>query len=224
MGSNDGLLNADHDKFMGNGRYVLDVAEDVHGKISTEQQLHSSRRDTCFTSLGTIPTVVKSWRSSNGMVEIDGSRIKAFGCTSESSNINNDLWLYSRAYGRPIIEYDDGTKPAPSVQGSLLQPPTLGAWHTTSIFVDYISFTGRVNIVSPFHQMEKRDIEPCNVFNITFLALDSVEMRNYNMAEAHNFTKYDTQSRPCEETVKDKVKGGTESLKDQVQGTDWKQV
>ncbi|KAF3772624.1 Protease Do-like 9 [Nymphaea thermarum] len=29
---------------IGNGRYVLEVAEDVHGKISTEQQLHSSRR------------------------------------------------------------------------------------------------------------------------------------------------------------------------------------
>lgn len=117
--------------------------------------------------LGTVPSLVKSWKSSKCMTGFDWSSIKyfclsyrilafkmildtcmfayisiifrVFGSTGESSNIDDDLWLSSQAYFRPIIECCGGTELASSyVQGSVLQPQALGAFSTPSMSTGFV--------------------------------------------------------------------------------------
>ncbi|CAN6476359.1 unnamed protein product [Victoria cruziana] len=96
-------------------------------------------QDAGITMLGTVPSLVKSWKSSKCMTGFDWSSIKVFGSTGESSNIDDDLWLSSQAYFRPIIECCGGTELASSyVQGSVLQPQALGAFSTPSMSTGFV--------------------------------------------------------------------------------------
>ncbi|KAF3782449.1 putative acyl-activating enzyme 18 [Nymphaea thermarum] len=96
-------------------------------------------QDAGVTMLGTVPSLVKSWKSSKCMTGFEWSSIKVFGSTGESSNIDDDLWLSSRAYFSPIIECCGGTELASSyVQGSVLQPQALGAFSTPSMSTGFV--------------------------------------------------------------------------------------
>ena len=64
---------------------------------------------------------------------------RAFGTTGEASDIDDDLWLSSRAYYRPIIECCGGTELGSSyVIGSLLQPQAFGAFSTPSMAAGFV--------------------------------------------------------------------------------------
>ncbi|KAE8036953.1 hypothetical protein FH972_009584 [Carpinus fangiana] len=60
--------------------------------------------DAGVTILGTVPSLVKSWRSTQCLKGLDWTRIKSFASIGEVSNIDDDLWLSSRSYYKPIIE------------------------------------------------------------------------------------------------------------------------
>ncbi|KAF3793060.1 NEDD8-activating enzyme E1 catalytic subunit [Nymphaea thermarum] len=70
-----------------------------------------------------------------------------------------------------------------------------------------------VNIVPHFCRIEDKDIEFYSDFNIIALGLDSVEARSYINAVACSFLEYDSEDKPCEETIKPMVDGGTEGFK-----------
>ncbi|KAM7272694.1 hypothetical protein ACFE04_027357 [Oxalis oulophora] len=96
-------------------------------------------QDAGVTKLGTVPSLVKSWKSTNCMDSLDWTKIKTFASTGETSNVDDDLWLSSKAYYKPIIECCGGTELASSyIQGSLLQPQAFGAFSTASITTGFV--------------------------------------------------------------------------------------
>jgi acyl-coenzyme A synthetase/AMP-(fatty) acid ligase len=64
---------------------------------------------------------------------------RSFASTGEVSNIDDDLWLSSRAYYKPIIECCGGTELASCyIQGSPLQPQVFGAFSTASLTTGFV--------------------------------------------------------------------------------------
>lgn len=96
-------------------------------------------QDAGVTHLGTVPSLVKSWRSTRCMEGLNWTKIKVFGSTGEASNVDDDLWLSSRAYYKPIVECCGGTELASSyVQGNLLQPQAFGAFSSASMTTGFV--------------------------------------------------------------------------------------
>ncbi|XP_058750149.1 probable CoA ligase CCL12 isoform X2 [Vicia villosa] len=91
-------------------------------------------QDAGVTILGTVPSLVKSWKSTQCMEGLDWTKIKLFCSTGETSNVDDDLWLSSKSYYNPIIELCGGTELASSyITGSPLQPQAFGAFSTASM-------------------------------------------------------------------------------------------
>ncbi|KAK2972564.1 hypothetical protein RJ640_022415 [Escallonia rubra] len=91
-------------------------------------------KDAGVTILGTIPSLVKAWKSSQCMEGLEWTKIKSFASTGEASNVDDDLWLSSRAYYNPIIECCGGTELASAyIEGNLLQPQAFGAFSSASM-------------------------------------------------------------------------------------------
>nr|CAD1818390.1 unnamed protein product [Ananas comosus var. bracteatus] len=61
-------------------------------------------QDAGVTMLGTVPSLVKTWKSSKCMEGLDWTKIRVFGTTGEASDIDDDLWLSSRSFYKPVIE------------------------------------------------------------------------------------------------------------------------
>ncbi|XP_071697584.1 probable CoA ligase CCL12 [Rutidosis leptorrhynchoides] len=98
-------------------------------------------QDAGVTVLGTVPSMVKSWKSKNCMEGLDWTKIKAFASTGEASNVDDDLWLSSKTYYKPIIECCGGTELASSyVQGNLLQPQAFGTFSSASMGTGFVIF------------------------------------------------------------------------------------
>ncbi|XP_059628797.1 probable CoA ligase CCL12 [Cornus florida] len=96
-------------------------------------------QDAGVTNLGTVPSLVKAWKSTQCMEGLDWTKIKVFGSTGEASNVDDDLWLSSRAYYKPIIECCGGTELASSyIQGNLLQPQAFGAFSSASMSTGFV--------------------------------------------------------------------------------------
>ncbi|PIA53901.1 hypothetical protein AQUCO_00900461v1 [Aquilegia coerulea] len=91
-------------------------------------------QDARVTHLGTVPSLVKTWKNTCCMDGLDWTSIKSFASTGEVSNVDDDLWLSSRSYYKPIIECCGGTELGSSyIQGSFLQPQAFGAFSTASM-------------------------------------------------------------------------------------------
>lgn len=64
---------------------------------------------------------------------------RVFASSGEASNVDDDLWLSSRAYYKPVLECCGGTELAGSyVQGSLMQPQAFGAFSTPTLAVGFV--------------------------------------------------------------------------------------
>nr|KYP45727.1 Acetyl-coenzyme A synthetase 1 [Cajanus cajan] len=98
-------------------------------------------QDAGVTILGTVPSLVKAWKSTQCMEGLDWTKIKTFCSSGETSNVDDDLWLSSRAYYSPIIELCGGTELASSyIAGSPLQPQAFGAFSTASMTTGFVIF------------------------------------------------------------------------------------
>lgn len=96
-------------------------------------------QDAGVTILGTVPSLVKSWKSTRCMEGLDWAKIKLFCSTGETSNVDDDLWLSSKSYYNPIIELCGGTELASSyITGSPLQPQAFGAFSTASMTTGFV--------------------------------------------------------------------------------------
>ncbi|KAG9148646.1 hypothetical protein Leryth_019155 [Lithospermum erythrorhizon] len=68
------------------------------------------------------------------MEGLDWTKMKLFCSTGETSNVDDDLWLSSKAYYKPIIECCGGTELASSyILGNVLQPQAFGAFSSASM-------------------------------------------------------------------------------------------
>ncbi|XP_021891165.1 probable acyl-activating enzyme 18, peroxisomal isoform X2 [Carica papaya] len=98
-------------------------------------------QDSGVTILGTVPSLVKTWKSTNCMKGLDWTKINTLGSTGEASNVDDDLWLSSKAYYKPVIECCGGSELASAyIQGSLLQPQAFGAFSTVAMAVGLVIF------------------------------------------------------------------------------------
>ncbi|KAF4390239.1 hypothetical protein F8388_019894 [Cannabis sativa] len=98
-----------------------------------------SGADASVTKLGTVPSLVKTWKNTQCMKGLDWTKIKSFASTGETSNVDDDLWLSSQAYYKPVIECCGGTELASSyIQGSLLQPQAFGAFNTATMTTSFV--------------------------------------------------------------------------------------
>ncbi|PWA52743.1 acyl-activating enzyme 18 [Artemisia annua] len=96
-------------------------------------------QDAKVTLLGTVPSIVKTWRSTRCMEGLDWTNIKSFATTGEASNVDDDLWLSSRAYYKPVLECCGGTELASSyVQGSVFLPQAFGAFSSASLGTGFV--------------------------------------------------------------------------------------
>ncbi|KAI5321083.1 hypothetical protein L3X38_030154 [Prunus dulcis] len=96
-------------------------------------------QDAGVTILGTVPSLVKAWKNTQCMKGLDWTKIKSFASTGEASNVDDDLWLTSRAYYKPITECCGGTELSSSyIMGSPLQPQAFGAFSTRSMTTGFV--------------------------------------------------------------------------------------
>ncbi|XP_077211884.1 acyl-activating enzyme 18 [Tasmannia lanceolata] len=96
-------------------------------------------QDAGVTMLGTVPSIVKAWKSTGCMDGLDWTKIKKLASTGEASNVDDDLWLSSRVSYKPIIECCGGTELASSyIQSSVLQPQAFGAFSTATMSTGFV--------------------------------------------------------------------------------------
>lgn len=95
-------------------------------------------QNTKVSMLGLVPSIVKAWKNSNCMEEIDFSSIQCFSSTGECSNPEDYLYLMSLANYRPIIEYCGGTEIGGGyITGSLVQPASPSTFSTSTLGLDF---------------------------------------------------------------------------------------
>ncbi|KAL7124496.1 hypothetical protein ABFS83_14G052200 [Erythranthe nasuta] len=98
-------------------------------------------QDAGVTILGTVPSLVKTWKSTSCMDGLDWTKIKLFASTGEASSVDDDLWLSSRNYYKPVIECCGGTELASSyIYGNLLQPQAFGTFSSAGIGAGFVIF------------------------------------------------------------------------------------
>ncbi|KAH9789181.1 putative acyl-activating enzyme 18 (peroxisomal) [Citrus sinensis] len=89
-------------------------------------------QDSGVSVFGYGPSLVKAWKNTNCLQGLDWTK-------KETSNVDDDLWLASKAYYKPIIECCGGTELASSyIQGSMLQPQAFGAFSTATMTTGFV--------------------------------------------------------------------------------------
>ena len=96
-------------------------------------------RDARVSVLGLVPALVRAWRSGD-LVESELARVRVFSSTGEASNVEDYLWLASRAgYRAPIIEYCGGTEIGGGhVTGSVVQPQSPATFSTPALGLEFV--------------------------------------------------------------------------------------
>ncbi|KAL3616361.1 putative CoA ligase ccl12 [Castilleja foliolosa] len=98
-------------------------------------------QDAGVTILGTVPSLVKTWKNTCCMEGLNWTKLKLFASTGEASSIDDDLWLSSMAYYKPIMECCGGTELASSyILGNCLQPQAFGAFSYASMGAGFVIF------------------------------------------------------------------------------------
>lgn len=96
-------------------------------------------QDAGVTFLGTVPTIVKTWRKTHCMNGLDWSQIRVFCSTGETSSVDDDLWLSARSFYKPVLEACGGTELASAfLRGCVLQPQALGAFSTPTMGTTFV--------------------------------------------------------------------------------------
>ncbi|KAJ8770115.1 hypothetical protein K2173_011210 [Erythroxylum novogranatense] len=96
-------------------------------------------QDAGVTLLGTVPSLVKTWKSTNCMAGLNWNKIKYFCSTGETSNVDDDLWLSSKSYYKPILECCGGTELASSyIGGTPLVPQAFGAFSSATMTTGFV--------------------------------------------------------------------------------------
>jgi acetyl-CoA synthetase len=102
-------------------------------------------RDAGVTVLGTVPSLVRAWRSSDSIAFGDWDGVRVFSSTGEPSNREDYLWLMSRArYRAPVIEYCGGTEIGGGyITGTVVQPASPATFTTPALGLDFFILDDR---------------------------------------------------------------------------------
>lgn len=90
-----------------------------------------------ITMLGVIPSMVRTWRSTGCMEDVDFSAIRAFSATGECSNPEDMHYLMALAGYRPILEYCGGTELAGGyLLSTLVEPVAPATFNSATLGTD----------------------------------------------------------------------------------------
>jgi acetyl-CoA synthetase len=105
----------------------------------TERGFGQFIQDARVNVLGTVPSLVNIWKTTNCMQGLDWSAIKAFSSTGECSNPQDMLFLMSLAGYKPIIEYCGGTEIGGAyITGTMVQPAAPATFTTPALGLDFV--------------------------------------------------------------------------------------
>jgi len=92
-----------------------------------------------ITILGTIPSLVRAWRTTMESVTGFWPKVRLFSSTGEPSNVEDYLWLMaSTNYRAPVIEYCGGTELGGGyIAGSVMQPASPATFTTPALGLDF---------------------------------------------------------------------------------------
>ena len=89
--------------------------------------------------LGVVPTLVKHWRETQCMEELDWTNIKVITSTGECSNVEDMLYLMWLCGYRPIIEYCGGTEIGGAyITATVIQPSAPAMFTTPAMGLDFV--------------------------------------------------------------------------------------
>jgi len=96
-------------------------------------------QDAKTTMLGLVPSLVRTWRNTGCMRDVDWRSLKLFSSTGECSHPADMLWLMSLAGGRPVIEYCGGTEIGGAyITGTVTRPCVPGTFNTPALGLDLV--------------------------------------------------------------------------------------
>ncbi|SFJ55914.1 AMP-binding protein [Planctomicrobium piriforme] len=102
--------------------------------LSTCREFGVFVQDARATMLGVVPTLVKSWRTTGVMNDLDWSTLKLFSSTGECSSADDMQWLMGRGGGKPVIEYCGGTEIGGGyITGTIAKPCSAGTFNTPAL-------------------------------------------------------------------------------------------
>jgi len=115
----------------------------LYSGAPSERGLGQFVQDARVNLLGTVPSLVNIWKTTNCMRGLDWSAIKAFSSTGECSNPQDMLFLMSLAGYKPIIEYCGGTEIGGGyITGTLVQPAAPATFTTPALGLDFVILDG----------------------------------------------------------------------------------
>lgn len=105
----------------------------------TEEGFCEFIQEAGVTMLGVVPSIVKAWRKSGFMQNINLDKIKVFSSSGEPSNPEDMYYLSSLAGFKPIIEYCGGTEIGGAyITSTLLQPNAVSRFTTPTLGLELI--------------------------------------------------------------------------------------
>ena len=91
-------------------------------------------RDSKVNMLGTIPSIVRTWREKNIFKDTKLENLRALSSTGECSNASDMFWLMASVGYKPVLEYCGGTELAGGYLGATMLQPARPACFTTPTF------------------------------------------------------------------------------------------
>jgi acetyl-CoA synthetase len=90
------------------------------------------------TILGTVPSLVRSWRMTGAVPDEHWPAVRVLSSTGEPSSREDYLWLMSRTgYRAPVIEYCGGTEIGGGyITGTVVQPASPATFTTAALGLD----------------------------------------------------------------------------------------
>lgn len=111
----------------------------IYNGAATERRFGEFIANSKVTMLGVVPSLVKQWRLTRCMENLDWSAIRLFSSTAECSNPNDMQYLMEFAGNKPIIEYCGGTEIGGAyITGTLIQPCAPAAFTTPAMGIHFI--------------------------------------------------------------------------------------
>ncbi len=88
-------------------------------------------QNTKVTMLGVVPSIVRNWKNTRSMENLNWNSIKCFSSTGEVSNPDEMEYLMQLANNKPIIEYCGGTEIGGGYLASTMVQPNIASTFST---------------------------------------------------------------------------------------------
>lgn len=111
----------------------------IYNGAATEKRFGEFIANSKVTMLGVVPSLVKQWRLTKCMENLNWSALRLFSSTAECSNPNDMQYLMNLAGNKPIIEYCGGTEIGGAyITGTLVQPCAPAAFTTPAMGIHFL--------------------------------------------------------------------------------------